>query len=285
VCDSPSGPGLQQHRATLNSEMSTYLDKILARHREAADADNRDVSRLMDKAEKCPPARGFAGSLRPAAGLGPGGPAVIAEIKRRSPSKGPLASDLVAGVLAKSYAAAGAACISVLTNQEFFGGSAQDLAEARAAVELPVLRKDFTVSSADVCDARLMGADAVLLIVAALSPGELTELVQLARHLGLDALVEVHDEAEAELALSVGAEMIGVNQRDLVTFSVDTERAVRVSASLPGTVVRVAESGIRNRDDVMRLAEAGFDAVLVGEALVTAPDPAAALASLTEAAS
>ncbi len=270
--------------------MSTYLDKILASHREAAGADNRDVSALLGKAEKCPPARGFAAALRnstPAspARSRPGAPAVIAEIKRRSPSKGPLAPDLVAGVLAKSYGAAGAACISVLTDQEFFGGSASDLAEARAAVELPVLRKDFTVCSADVCDARLMGADAVLLIVAALSPGELAELVQLARHLGLDALVEVHDEAEAELALSVGAEMIGVNQRDLVSFSVDTERAVRVSASLPGTVVRVAESGISNHDDVMRLAEAGFDAVLVGEALVTAPDPGAALAALTGAAS
>jgi indole-3-glycerol phosphate synthase len=150
-------------------------------------------------------------------------------------------------------------------------------------VELPVLRKDFTVSAADVCDARLMGADALLLIVGALSPGELAKLLQLARHLGIDALVEVHDEAEAELALSAGAEMVGVNQRDLVTFSVDTDRAARVSASLPATVVRVAESGIRTRDDVRRLADAGFDAVLVGEALVTAADPGAALASLSEA--
>jgi indole-3-glycerol phosphate synthase len=175
--------------------------------------------------------------------------------------------------------------LSVLTDNEFFGGSAEDLAEARAAVELPVLRKDFTVSAADVCDARLMGADALLLIVGALSSGELAELLQLARHLGLDALVEVHDEVEAELALSAGAEMVGVNQRDLVTFSVDTDRAVRVSAALPGTVVRVAESGIRTRDDVRRLADAGFDAVLVGEALVTASDPGAALASLTGAAS
>jgi indole-3-glycerol phosphate synthase len=129
-----------------------------------------------------------------------------------------------------------------------------------------------------------MGADALLLIVGALSPEELAELVELARRLQLDALVEVHDEAEAELALAAGAEMVGVNQRDLVSFSVDTDRAVRVSASLPGTVVRVAESGIRTRDDVRRLADAGFDAVLVGEALVTAADPGAALTALTEAA-
>jgi indole-3-glycerol phosphate synthase len=264
--------------------MPTYLDKILARHREAALADNRDVSVLLAEAQKCPQARGFAAALRNGPAEGRGHPAVIAEIKRRSPSKGPLAPDLVAGVLAKSYAAAGAACLSVLTDHEFFGGSAEDLAEARAAVELPVLRKDFTVSSADVCDARLMGADALLLIVGALSPGALAELVQLARHLEVDALVEVHDEAEAELALSAGAEMVGVNQRDLVTFSVDTERAVRVSAMLPRNVVRVAESGIRTPDDVRRLADAGFDAVLVGEALVTAADPGAALASLTEAA-
>ncbi|HUC14399.1 MAG TPA: indole-3-glycerol phosphate synthase TrpC [Acidimicrobiales bacterium] len=265
--------------------MATYLDKILASHREAARADNRDVAALVAEAEKCPPARGFAAALRHRPRLAAGVPSVIAEIKRRSPSKGPLAPDLVPGVLAKSYAAAGAACLSVLTDKEFFGGSPEDLGEARSAVELPVLRKDFTVNAADVCDARLMGADALLLIVGALSPGELAEFLQLARNLGLDALVEVHDEAEAELALSSGAQIVGVNQRDLVTFSVDTDRAVRVSAAIPGTVVRVAESGIRTRDDVRRLADAGFDAVLVGEALVTAADPGAALASLTEAVS
>jgi indole-3-glycerol phosphate synthase len=182
--------------------------------------------------------------------------------------------------VAKVYAAGGAACLSVLTDAEFFGGSADDLAEARSAVDLPVLRKDFTVGTADVCDARLMGADAVLLIVAALAPGELGDLLGAARGLGLDALVEVHDEAEAEVALDAGAEVIGVNQRDLVTFEVDTQRAVRVAGSLPDHIVRVAESGVRHRDDVTRLADAGFDAVLVGEALVTAPDPGAALASL-----
>jgi indole-3-glycerol phosphate synthase len=284
VCDAPAKAWATAPSGYADWQMPTYLDKILASHREAARADGRDVSMLVAEAQNCPPARGFAAALHRGAPAGNGGPAVIAEIKRRSPSKGPLAPDLVAGVLAKSYAGGGAACLSVLTDGEFFGGSAEDLAEARAAVELPVLRKDFTVSPADVCDARLMGADALLLIVGALSAGELAELLQLARRLQIDSLVEVHDEAEAELALAAGAEMVGVNQRDLVTFSVDTERAIRVGASLPGTVVRVAESGIRTRDDVRRLGDAGFDAVLVGEALVTASDPGAALASLTEAA-
>lgn len=205
---------------------------------------------------------------------------VIAEVKRRSPSKGPLAPELDPALLAKTYATAGAVCLSVLTDSEFFGGSPADLELARGACELPVLRKDFTVSPADVCDARLMGADAVLLIVSALRGAELAELLALAGEVGLDALVEVHDEAEAERALSVGARIVGVNQRDLFTFQVDTDRAVRVGASLPAGVVKVAESGIRERRDVERLAAAGFDAVLVGEALVTAPDPGTALASL-----
>jgi len=255
--------------------MPTYLDKILAAHREAARADRRDVGRLLADASRCAAPRGFTSALKARPGV-----AVIAEIKRRSPSKGPLAPDLEPALVAKAYAAGGAACLSVLTDAEFFGGSADDLAQARSAVDLPVLRKDFTVGPADVCDARLMGADAVLLIVAALAPGEIGDLLRTARSLGLDALVEVHDEAEAEVALDAGAELIGVNQRDLVTFEVDTQRAVRVAGSLPDHVVRVAESGVRHRDDVTRLADAGFDAVLVGEALVTAPDPGAALAAL-----
>ena len=151
---------------------------------------------------------------------------------------------------------------------------------ARAATALPVLRKDFTVGPADVLDARCMGADAVLLIAAALSPTSCRELMALAASVGLDALVEVHDEAEAERALAAGATLIGVNQRDLVTFEVDTDRAERVARMLPDGVIRVAESGIRDGDDVRRLADAGFDAVLVGEALVTSPDPAAAVREL-----
>jgi len=255
--------------------MPTYLDRILDWHRQRAQSDGRDVAGLVTAAQGCPPTRGFGAALRANAGV-----SVIAEVKRRSPSRGPLAPELDPALLAKAYATGGAACLSVLTDSEFFGGSAADLEQARGACELPALRKDFTVSRADVCDARLMGADAVLLIVSALRAEELAELLALTRETAIDALVEVHDEAEAVRALEAGAGIIGVNQRDLFTFEVDTDRAVRVSASLPDGVVRVAESGIRGRGDVERLAEAGFDAVLVGEALVTAPDPGAALASL-----
>lgn len=255
--------------------MATYLDRILAWHRERARSDGRDLSGLVTAARASAPARGFARALRSKEAV-----AVIAEVKRRSPSKGALAPGLVPAVLAKTYAAAGATCLSVLTDSEFFGGSPEDLAEARGAVELPVLRKDFTVAPADICDARLMGADAALLIVSALSAGQLAELLALAGEVGLDALVEVHDENEAERALAAGAEVVGVNQRDLFSFEVDTQRALRVGAQLPAGVVKVAESGIRSREDVEKLAEAGFDAVLVGEALVTAPDPGATLASL-----
>jgi indole-3-glycerol phosphate synthase len=256
--------------------MATYLDRILAWHRQRAAQDGRDVDALVHEAQAWPPARGFAAALA-AAGHHP---AVIAEVKRRSPSKGALAPDLVPADLARAYGSGGASCLSVLTDREFFGGSAQDLAEARAAVPLPVLRKDFTVGPADVCDARLMGADAVLLIAAALSESELAELAALAWRIGLDALVEVHDEREAERAIEIGATLIGINQRDLVSFEVDTDRAVRVAKALPDGVVRVAESGIRDGDDVRRLGDAGFHAVLVGETLVRSADPAAAVASL-----
>lgn len=206
--------------------------------------------------------------------------AVIAEIKRRSPSKGPLDLDVDAAALATAYERGGASCLSVLTDEEFFGGSVVDLQTARTGTALPVLRKDFTISEHDVVDARSMGADAVLLIVAALDELELIALHQLARELGLDVLVEVHDEPELEVALEAGATMIGVNQRDLVTFEVDHERAERVARAIPDDVVKVAESGVRGADDARRLAAAGYHAVLVGETLVTAADPAAALAEL-----
>src|SRR5690606_27311825 len=166
-------------------------------------------------------------------------------VKRRSPSRGDLAAGLDPAALAAAYERGGATCLSVLTDREFFGGSPDDLRAARAAVSLPVLRKDFTVSEADVCDARIMGADAVLLIVAALDQAELAAFHQLAGEIGLDALVEIHDEAELERALEVGATLVGVNQRDLVTFEVDTDRAVRMAPQMPAGVVRVAESGVR----------------------------------------
>jgi indole-3-glycerol phosphate synthase len=229
----------------------------------------------VERARSAPPPRGFAAALRADPAL-----AVIAEIKRRSPSKGALNVELDPAALAGEYADGGAACLSVLTDAEYFGGSTADLQTARAAVDLPVLRKDFTISGHDVADARLMGADAVLLIAAALAPDELVEYHRLAVDLGLDALVEVHDESELEVAVRAGATLVGVNQRDLVTFEVDHDRAARMAAQIPDGVVRVAESGVRDAVDAQRLAAAGYDAILVGESLVTAGDPARTLAAL-----
>ena len=257
--------------------MATYLDRILAGHRVAAAADVRPLEPLLDAARAMGPTRSFEASLR---ATGVRQLAVIAEVKRRSPSKGDLAPDLDPAEVAVAYDRGGATCLSVLTDEEWFGGSTADLQAARAAVGLPVLRKDFTVDARDVADARLMGADAVLLIVAALDDAELADLHALGRDLGLDVLVEVHDEAELARALTVGATLIGVNQRDLVTFEVDTARAVRVGAGMPDDVVRVAESGIRGTEDALRLAAAGFHAVLVGESVVTSGDRAGSVTRL-----
>ncbi|HEY4411196.1 MAG TPA: indole-3-glycerol phosphate synthase TrpC [Acidimicrobiia bacterium] len=254
--------------------MATYLDRILAVHRARAAEDNRPVEGLVEAARRAPEPRPF----RPA--VTQDGLAVIAELKRRSPSRGDLAPELDPAAVASSYAAGGAACLSVLTDARFFGGSPADLGAARRAVDLPVLRKDFTVSEADVCDARLMGADAVLLIVAALADAELVRLRGLARELGLAALIEVHDEAELERALDAGADLVGVNQRDLTTFEVDHQRAEHMAPRIPGGVVKVAESGVRGAADAARLAGSGFDAVLVGESLIRAPDRQAAVRSL-----
>jgi indole-3-glycerol phosphate synthase len=256
----------------------TYLDTIVAAHRAAAARDDRAVDGLLDAARAMPAPRGFTDALR--AGSSDGRIAVIAEVKRRSPSKGDIDAGLDPATLARAYERGGASCISVLTDVEYFGGSVDDLEAVRAAVSAPVLRKDFTVSTRDVCDARLMGADAVLLIVAALDDHELADFHAIARELRLDALVEVHDEPELQRALDIGASLIGVNQRDLVTFEVDTARAVRLAPLMPPRVVRVAESGIGSTEDAKPLAEAGYHAVLVGESLVRAADPTAAVAEL-----
>ncbi len=251
--------------------MGTYLDTIIAAHRASAAADVRRLDAVLAAATAVPSPRGFAAALR-----GPG-LRVIAEIKRRSPSKGDLNPGLDPASVAGAYERGGAACLSVLTDAEFFGGSVDDLVAARAAVGIPVLRKDFTVDPRDVADARAMGADAVLLIVAALDDGELRALLSLATDLALDALVEVHDERELSRAVDAGASIIGVNQRDLTTFAVDEHLAARLREQMPDGVVTVAESGIRDGHDVARLFAAGYDAVLVGESLVTAPDPTAAV--------
>ena len=259
---------------------STYLDRIVAQHRDAARADRRDADDLMEQARSCPPTRGFRARLASASS-----PAVIAEVKRRSPSKGDLRADLDPAELARQYESGGAACLSVLTDYEWFGGSASDLQAARSATSLPALRKDFTVDDRDVLDARLMGADCLLLIVAALNDDELTRYCGLAGDVGLDALVEVHDDAELERALSAGANLVGVNQRDLVTFDVDHARAARIAPLIPDDVVSVAESGIEGPDDVARLADAGYVAVLVGESLVRSADAAAAVRAMVTAGS
>jgi len=268
--------------------MPAYLDSILDAHRAAAAADDRDVATVVDAAHRhlserraaadATSPRDFVGALR--RGRAERGMAVISEIKRRSPSKGDLDPNLDPGTVAVDYETGGASCLSVLTDEAFFGGSRGDLERARAACRLPVLRKDFTVGPRDVCDARLMGADAVLLIVAALDDAALTDLLSLARDLALAPLVEVHDEPELERALAAGAELVGVNQRDLRTFEVDRDRALRMGGRMPDGVLAVAESGIRGADDVVRLAEAGYAAVLVGETLVRSADRASAVDGL-----
>ena len=250
------------------------LEQILDAHRRAAAADTRPVRDLADAALNAPPPRPFRMAL---AGEGM---AVIAEIKRRSPSKGDLAPDLDPAALAGAYQQGGAAALSVLTDTEFFGGSPEDLAQARAACDLPVLRKDFVVDERGIYDARLMGADAVLLIATALTQTRLNRLRALAGFLGMAALIEVHSEAELDMAVASGADLVGVNQRDLRTFEVNRSLAFRLVDSIPRTILKVVESGIASRDYLAALADAGYDAALVGESLVTAADPALALAQL-----
>jgi len=257
--------------------MANYLSDIVAAHRAAAASDGRDVDELVTQALRSPTPRPFAEAL---ASRATRGLAVIAEIKRRSPSKGDLDPGLDPAEVARAYAAGGASALSVLTDGPAFGGSPEDLATARAACGLPILRKDFTVSRADICDARIMGADAVLLIAAALSDAELLEFLGLAALLGLSSLVEVHDEAELDRSLGAGAALVGVNQRDLTTFEVDPGRAEHLAAQIPDFVVAVAESGVRDGLDAARLAAAGYQAVLVGESVVRAADRSVAVQAM-----
>ncbi len=216
----------------------------------------------------------FAGSLR-GTGL-----RVIAEVKQRTPSKGVLADEYEPARLAAAYERGGAAAVSVLTHEHGFGGSVEHLDAVRSATGLPVLRKDFITNAYQVAEARAHRADAVLLIVAALGPRELAHLLGVARHHELDALVEVHDDEEARKAVQAGCAIIGVNHRDLRTFEVDLSLTERLRPLIPHDCILVAESGIRNRVDAHRMREAGADAILAGEVLMRATDPAAVIREL-----
>lgn len=243
-------------------------------HRDAAAKDQRSVDSLVEDALVLASEQACWDL---AAALQAPGMSVISEIKRRSPSAGDLNIDLDPAVLAGIYADAGAAALSVLTDVEFFGGHPNDLSRARQSVQIPVLRKDFTVDERDVADARLMGADAILLIVAGLSDRELQRFHDLAHELGMHALVEVHDSAELERANAIdGIRIIGVNQRNLHTFEV-TDAARELRDSIRGDVVAVCESGIQSVEDAQRMSDLGYDAILVGTSLVTAGDPGATL--------
>ena len=206
---------------------------------------------------------------------------VVAEVKRRSPSEGSIAEDLRPTALAAAYESGGAVAISVLTEPEFFGGSLDDLAGVRRAVALPVLQKDFVIDPVQIFEARAAGASAILLIVRVLEDAELAELHQVAGGLGLRVLVEAHDEGEVGRALAAGAKIVGLNSRDLDTLTIDVDRILPMLRAVPPEVVAVAESGVRSRGVVERVAQAGADAVLVGTHLSGHPTPEAALRSLT----
>jgi indole-3-glycerol phosphate synthase len=262
--------------------MSTHLDKILATTRATvAAAKARVPIAELERLAAAHQPRGWAVALRQQATTGI---AVIAEIKKASPSKGLIRADFDPAQLARSYFAGGAAALSVLTDEPYFQGSLRNLELASAAVPLPCLRKDFTVDDYQIVEARAHCADAILLIVAALTDAELGRFSKAAHSLSLDVLVEVHTAAELDRVLDTlgetGADAIGVNNRDLGTFDVRLETSLELAGRIPRGVVRVAESGIAASEDVARLRAAGFDAFLIGESLMRQPDPGAALAAL-----
>lgn len=257
----------------------SVLGAILARTRESVAREKalRPLAAAHAEVTWAPAVRPFATALQR-----PGAVSVIAEHKRRSPSRGVIREDLEPADVARRYAAAGAAALSVLTDEPFFGGRLAHLTQARAATGLPVLRKDFTIDPWQIWEARAAGADAVLLIVAALEDTELRQLLGEARTVGVDALVEVHERGELERALLAGARLVGVNNRDLRTLTVSLETSLALADLIPDDVVAVAESGIRGGLDLKRLRDAGFDACLVGEHLMASPDPGEALRLLLE---
>jgi indole-3-glycerol phosphate synthase len=257
------------------------LDAILAhkRHEVAERRAARPLSAVQSALESAPAVRPFDVALRQP------GVSVIAEIKRKSPSGGELRPGASASELASTYGANGAAALSVLTDEHYFGGRDADLIEARAASGRPVLRKDFVIDPYQIYEARAIGADAVLLIVRALADGELAELLSLAHRLGLAALVETHSAAEVERALAAGARIVGVNNRDLDTLVTDPSLALRLRSLVPPDCIYVAESGVSAPEQIAALRDVGADAVLIGEALVRATDPGSTLRALVAAGS
>ena len=260
--------------------MPSVLDQIIDGVREdlAGRESRTPLQRLQRTCDGLPAPRDAEALLRRP------GLSVIAEVKRSSPSKGALADIPDPAALAAAYAEGGASAISVLTEERRFGGSLADLTAVRAAVDLPVLRKDFIVTAYQLWEARAHGADIILLIVAALSDEELGYLMSLAASLGLTALVEVHDEAETTRAVDLGASVIGVNNRNLKTLDVDTDTFARLAPLIPASCVRIAESGVRGPEEARLFARAGADAILVGEALVIGGDPVAGVRAMIEGA-
>jgi indole-3-glycerol phosphate synthase len=260
------------------AQQTMYLPEILA-HTRTLVAERKASAdlRVLEQQAAAHQPRGFALALRAKALRSP---AIIAELKKASPSKGLIRPDFDAAALAVEMQQAGAAVLSVLTDEKFFQGSLENLRRASAAVSIPCLRKDFTVDPFQVVEARANCADAILLIVAALTDAELRTLRDEARRFELDVLCEVHDEAELDRALSLECECIGVNSRDLRTFEVSLDRASQLAAKLPESAVRVAESGIHTREDIQRLRSVGYEAFLIGESLMKQPRPGDALQAL-----
>jgi indole-3-glycerol phosphate synthase len=260
--------------------MSDILQRILARKREeiAERSARVPLAELSARGADLPPARGFRAALEAKIVAGQAG--VIAEVKKASPSRGVIRADFRPAEIARSYAAGGAACLSVLTDADFFQGADDYLRQARAACPLPVLRKDFTIDAYQVHEARALGADCILLIVAALSDAALLELAALAEELGMDVLVEVHDGDELERALATPARLIGINNRDLRTFQTTLDTTLNLRSRVPAERLLVTESGIITRDDVATMRAADVHAFLVGEAFMRAADPGAELRRL-----
>ena len=260
--------------------MSTILDTILARKREevAARRERTSLFELKARAASAPPLRGFADAV--AAKIAAGQAAVIAEVKKASPSKGVIRADFDPAAIARSYAAGGAACLSVLTDVDFFQGADEYLVAARDACALPVLRKDFIVDAYQLYEARVLGADCVLLIAAALDDAQLSEYAFIADELGMDVLVEVHDIDELGRALPIPARLLGINNRNLKTFEVSLQTTLELKVAVPADRVLVTESGILARADVALMRDNAIHAFLVGEAFMRQPDPGAALSAL-----